>query len=139
MTHWWSVSFPLCTPSVLRIFVHFHFLSFYSIAQGNFQHYIHFFREIAIFSSKKISFNDFFFLLIFLIFYFFLLEKIIASYGARVRGSVFKMDFRVLAREFESIETSPGFAQLLGENWVKVTKKSIIKTLLAKNCQMTKV
>jgi hypothetical protein len=49
------------------------------------------------------------------------------------------MDFRVLAREFESIETSPGFAQLLGENWVKVTKKSIIKTLLAKNCQMTKV
>jgi hypothetical protein len=35
-----------------------------------------------------------------------------------VRGSVFKMEFRALAREFESIETPPGFAQLLGENQV---------------------
>ena len=42
----------------------------------------------------------------------------IASYGARVRGSVFKMKFRVLSREFESIETFPGFVQLLEENWV---------------------
>jgi hypothetical protein len=49
---------------------------------------------------------------------FFQLNKLIASYGARVRGSLFKMDFRVLSRDFESIETSPGFAQLLGENWV---------------------
>ena len=46
------------------------------------------------------------------------MKVIIASHGARVRGSVFKMEFRVLSREFESIETSPGFAQLLGENWV---------------------
>ena len=38
-------------------------------------------------------------------------------YGARVRGNVFKIEFRVFSREFESIETSPGFAQLLGENW----------------------
>ena len=37
---------------------------------------------------------------------------------------VFKIVLRLLAREFESIETSPGFAQLLGENWV--IKKSII-------------
>ena len=43
---------------------------------------------------------------------------LIASHGARVRGSVFKMEFRVFSREFASIETSPGFAQLLGENWV---------------------
>ena len=59
--------------------------------------------------------------------FFFLLKKklktkflriLIASYGARVRGSVFRMEFRVLSREFESIETSPGFAQFLGENWV---------------------
>ena len=42
---------------------------------------------------------------------------LIASYGARVRGSVFKMKIRVLSREFESTETSPGFAQFLGENW----------------------
>ena len=42
---------------------------------------------------------------------------LIAPYGARVRGSVFKMKFRVLAGEFEPIETSPGFAQVLGENW----------------------
>ena len=41
----------------------------------------------------------------------------IASYGAIVRGSVFKMKFRVLSNEFESIENPPGFAQLLGENW----------------------
>ena len=33
-----------------------------------------------------------------------------ASYGARVHGSVFKMKFGVLFREFESIETSPKFA-----------------------------
>ena len=43
-------------------------------------------------------------------------KQLIASYGAIVRESVFKMEFRVLYREFESIETSPGFAQLLGEN-----------------------
>ena len=36
----------------------------------------------------------------------------IASYGARVRESVFRIKFRVLAVEFESIETSPGFARL---------------------------
>ena len=35
-----------------------------------------------------------------------------------LRGSVFNMKFRVLSREFESIETSPGFAQFLGENWI---------------------
>ena len=47
-----------------------------------------------------------------------LLFSLIASYGARVRESVFKMYLRVLSRKFESIETSPGFAQLLVENWV---------------------
>ena len=31
--------------------------------------------------------------------------------------SVFKIISRILAREFESGETSPGFAWLLGENW----------------------
>jgi hypothetical protein len=46
------------------------------------------------------------------------LRILIASYGARVRGSVFKMEFKALFREFESIETSPGFAQFLGENWI---------------------
>ena len=44
---------------------------------------------------------------------------LIALYGARVRGSVFRMKFRVFSGEFESIETSPGFAQFLGENWYK--------------------
>ena len=39
-------------------------------------------------------------------------------YGARVHGNVFKIEFRVFSREFESIETFPGFAQLLGEKWV---------------------
>jgi hypothetical protein len=47
----------------------------------------------------------------------FFLKVLIASYGARGRGSVFRMKFRELSGEFESIETSPGFAQLLGENW----------------------
>ena len=37
-------------------------------------------------------------------------KQLIASYGAIVRESVFKMEFRVLYREFESIETSLGFA-----------------------------
>ena len=42
-----------------------------------------------------------------------------AFYGARVRGSVFRTVFRVLAKEFEFVETSPGFASLLQENWVE--------------------
>ena len=42
---------------------------------------------------------------------------LIASHGARVRGSVFKMKFRALSKEYKSTETFPGFAQLLGENW----------------------
>ena len=52
------------TLSVLRIFVHFHFLSFKCISVCNFQHSIFapkFFREITMFSSKKMSFNKFFF------------------------------------------------------------------------------
>ena len=49
---------------------------------------------------------------------FFVRDLKIASYGARVRGSVFKMKFRALPRESESIKTSPGFAQFLEENWV---------------------
>ena len=64
---------------------------------------------------SKFSFNEFSFSLFFF-FYFFLIKILIAAYGAIVRGSVFKMAFIVLAREFEFIETSPGFAQLLGEN-----------------------
>ena len=46
------------------------------------------------------------------------LLSLIAFHGAIVRGSLFEMKFRVLSRDFESIETSPGFAQLLGKNWV---------------------
>ena len=83
-------------------------LLFSVISVSNFQHCVHaskFFREIAMFSSKTI-FEPFF------------LKILMASYGARVRGSVFRMEFIILSREFESIETSPGFAQLLGENWV---------------------
>ena len=34
-----------------------------------------------------------------------------------MRGSVFRIISNILDREFESIETSSGFAQLLGENW----------------------
>ena len=47
-----------------------------------------------------------------------LLVSLIASNGATVHESLFKMYLRVISREFESIETSPGFAQLLVENWV---------------------
>ena len=51
------------------------------------------------------------------IFFLNLLFFLIALYGAILRGSVFSMKFRVLSREFEFIEISPGFAQLLEENW----------------------
>ena len=54
-----------------------------------------FFQEIGMFSFKLFS-N---------------LDKLNASYGARVHGSLLKIDFRSL--EFESVETSRGFAQLL--------------------------
>ena len=30
---------------------------------------------------------------------------------------VFRIRFRILVKESESVETSPGFAWLLGENW----------------------
>ena len=61
--------------------------------------------------TKKFEFNKK--NIFFKIYSFFL----IALYGAILRGSVFNMKFRVLSREFESIEISPGFAQLLGESW----------------------
>ena len=44
------------------------------------------------------------------------MKTINASYDPRVHGCILKMKYRVLSREFKSIETSPGFAQLLGEN-----------------------
>ena len=37
-------------------------------------------------------------------------------YCARVPGSLFMIVFRILVREFESVENSPGFARLLAEN-----------------------
>ena len=55
-------------------------------------------------------------------------------YGARVH-----LDFRISAREFKSIETSPGFAKLLRENWSPKAKSPIDFTMPAKNCQITKV
>ena len=79
-----------------------------------------FFREIATYTSRLLPFDKFFPIWPFLLnkkTHFLKLFLLIALYGARVRGSVFKMKFRVLSREFESIETLPGFAQLLGENW----------------------
>ena len=38
----------------------------------------------------------------------------IATYGARVRGNVFRIIFLILDKEFESVETSSGFASLQG-------------------------
>ena len=52
--------------------------------------------------------------------------------------SVFRIALRTSAREFESVETSPGFAQLLGENLVSLctlanrlhdASKKIVKSL----------
>ena len=40
-----------------------------------------------------------------------------------LRESVFKIKSRVLAEEFESIETFPGFVQLPGEKWVSIHTK----------------
>ena len=50
-----------------------------------------------------------------------------------MRGSVFRMKFRVLSREFESIDTSPGFARLLGENWYQSHKKINNQEYVGKN------
>ena len=38
-------------------------------------------------------------------------KQSIASYGASMHKSVFRIMFLILAKEFESIETSPGFAR----------------------------
>jgi hypothetical protein len=43
-------------------------------------------------------------------------KKLTAIYGARMRGSVFRIAFQISAIEFESVETSPGFAQIRVEN-----------------------
>jgi hypothetical protein len=43
-------------------------------------------------------------------------KKLTVTYGVRERGSVFRIEFRFLARKFESVETSPVFAQILGES-----------------------
>jgi hypothetical protein len=43
-------------------------------------------------------------------------KKLTVTYGVRELGSVFRIEFRFLAREFESVETSPVFAQILGES-----------------------
>ena len=45
----------------------------------------------------------------------------------------FKIEFKALAEEFESIETFPGFVQLLGENWVKSHKKYNNQDHIGKN------
>ena len=63
-----------------------------------------FFREIATFISRLSLFNKFF-------------PKRTAIYGANLRGSVFRLISGVLDTEFESIETSSGFARLLGKKW----------------------
>ena len=114
---WNMNTFREHTLSVYSIFVHFCFQSSFIF---KFQHYILFFVKV------QHSYLYFHHLTIFIsfeiakwpwLFHEFLWKTAIASYGARVRGSVFKMKFRVLSREFESIETSPGFARLLGENW----------------------
>ena len=48
-----------------------------------------------------------------------------------MQGSVFKIVFRILAREFESIETFPGFACLLGKarflKTIYLSDKKIVK------------
>ena len=64
----------------------------------------------VVISRKKKNLSDFFFI-------FYYEKRITVFYGARVRASVFRIKFRCLVREFESVETSPGFASLLGENW----------------------
>ena len=38
----------------------------------------------------------------------------VATYGARVRGNVFRIIFLILDKEFEYVETSSGFASLQG-------------------------
>ena len=95
---------------------YFRSLSISVISVSNFQQCITCFR---IFSwNHNIHFYIFVIWQFFFFFQISFLRMLIASYGARVRGSVFKMKYWALSREFESIETSPGFVQLLGENWV---------------------
>ena len=60
------------------------------------------------------------------------MKMIIASYGAGVRGSVFKIKFKVLAGEFESIRPFQDLFSLQEKIRFKVIKKSIIKTILEK-------
>ena len=129
---WWvHIGFPNahhCTLPVIRIFIHFHSLLFLPAISNTTQLAPEFFRETATFNTKLFSFDKKSFSIFFSIFFTtFFLRMLIASYGARVRGSVFKIQFRAFSRGNEYIETSPGFAQLLGENWVQSHKKSIMQ------------
>ena len=78
---------------------------------GDFQLCIHALRIFL--CNPNVHFLKIFHLTIYLFifkFYIFSLKILIATYGARVHGSVFKIEFRFSVREFESVETSSGFA-----------------------------
>ena len=72
-----------------------------------------FFREITIFTSRLSSFDNFFCWHHEIYLYGFETKKHTATYGIKVRGSVFTFGFRISDKEFESVEIFPGFAQLL--------------------------
>ena len=63
-------------------------------------------------------------------------------YGANLRANVFRVISGVLDREFESIETSSGFAQFLGENWdfQMMSEKKFVKLQKSRSehCDFTK-
>ena len=50
-----------------------------------------------------------------------------------MRGSAFRKSFRILYRESESIETSPGFVQFLGEKFNVMSLKNNNQEHVAKN------
>ena len=81
--------FSECTLLVLRIFVHFTFPGIFPNCTRQFSAQYTFFREMAMFSSKKLSFNDFFWYFFFVNFCYFhliILKILIATDpGSRVK------------------------------------------------------
>ena len=74
----------------------------------NLQHFTYLF--VTFFVKSQHSYLDFHYLTSFF-------QHLNAIYGANLRGSVFRVISGILDREFESVETSSGFALLPEENW----------------------
>ena len=110
------LDYEYCTLSVLRLFTHFRFLSFFI---GEFQQCLltHYFCEKS--QCLVLDFCDLstFFKQLKKLFSYFHTKRLTLTYQAKVRKSTYRIGYRVLVTKSESIATSQGFAWFLEKKW----------------------